>query len=310
MAAWLRVGGSRRGSASVRRSPDSAGRRLRRRGAGDPPTRAAAGGAARGGRRSRGAGGRSPGSGWPGSRARRTVPAWPRCAARFATGSPCSRAVCAQHPREPALRWPRTLGHDAIPLARARPEDAVVADEMEARRRDEGGELLHQLARPEDDVVVPSASGASGGREASVLQSGEPLGRNGGTGDVAARRSRRFRSRAGTATFACRLTPPTLAQRSPCRTGSSASMRSPTRSIRRPARLPWRRGPRPRRRRAWRGVAVLGRGSSTRDRRSGCARALEQARDAPRHLARHALDLGVLGRGSGWKRSPPSASRA
>lgn len=45
-------------------------------------------------------------------------------------------------------RW-----HDAIALTRARPEDAVVGDEMEARRRDERGEILDELLRREDDVV-------------------------------------------------------------------------------------------------------------------------------------------------------------
>jgi len=53
------------------------------------------------------------------------------------------------------------------------------------------------------------------------------------------RRSSRRRSRAGTATLACRLTPLTLAQRSPSSAGrSSGSMQSPTRSTRWPARRP------------------------------------------------------------------------
>ena len=37
-------------------------------------------------------------------------------------------------------------------LARAGAEDAVVADEMEARRRHQGRELLDELLRREDDV--------------------------------------------------------------------------------------------------------------------------------------------------------------
>ena len=41
-------------------------------------------------------------------------------------------------------------------------------------------------------------------KEAAVFEPGEPLGRN-------------RRARAGTATLACTLTPPTLAQRSPMR---------------------------------------------------------------------------------------------
>ena len=42
--------------------------------------------------------------------------------------------------------------HDAVAPARAWAKDAVVADEMEARRRDERGEFLDELLRREDDV--------------------------------------------------------------------------------------------------------------------------------------------------------------
>ena len=47
---------------------------------------------------------------------------------------------------------PGARADDAIAFSRARRQDAVVADEMEARRRDEGGELLDELERLEADV--------------------------------------------------------------------------------------------------------------------------------------------------------------
>ena len=45
-----------------------------------------------------------------------------------------------------------TARHDPVAFAGARSEDAVVADEMEVRRRDQGRELLEELQGLEDDV--------------------------------------------------------------------------------------------------------------------------------------------------------------
>ena len=49
------------------------------------------------------------------------------------------------------LRGPAAR-HDTIPLARARTEDPVVADQVDSRGRHQGRELLDQLLRLEDDV--------------------------------------------------------------------------------------------------------------------------------------------------------------
>ena len=52
------------------------------------------------------------------------------------------------------------LWHDAIPRPRSGAEHAVIADQMKARGRDQGCELLDQFERFEDDVggsIAPAA---------------------------------------------------------------------------------------------------------------------------------------------------------
>ncbi len=165
----------------------------------------------------------------------------PLCGKRLAMGSPCSRPACAQ-PSEragPARASPARArcGPARSRTARgcrgnARDGSAAAAPGRRASPRARAARRRRGSCR--------RASGASGGREVSH----PPIARaarspRAGARRSAQRRSRRFRSRAGTATLACRLTPSTLAQRSPCNSGrASGSMRSPTRSMRRPARLP------------------------------------------------------------------------
>jgi len=107
--------------------------------------------------------------------------------------------------------------------------------------------------------------------------------------------------------LACRLTPLTLAQRSPAWAAmASASMRSPTRRVRLPARRPVATRPRDRgcvENREQRlilehGVDLGGIGVRAK------APAYQQALDESCQLARHALDLGVLGRGQRMKAQP------
>ena len=50
------------------------------------------------------------------------------------------------------MLWSRLARHDPVPPARARTEDPGVADEVEAGRGHQSGQLLHQLLRLEDDV--------------------------------------------------------------------------------------------------------------------------------------------------------------
>jgi hypothetical protein len=68
-----------------------------------------------------------------------------------------------------------------------RREDPVVADEVEARRRDQGRELLDELLGLEDDVcraVAPAVLQAI--QEPSVLESRQAFGRHRRPGHVAA----------------------------------------------------------------------------------------------------------------------------
>jgi hypothetical protein len=86
------------------------------------------------------------------------------------------------------LRSPSALPrrHDAIALARARAEHAVVADEMEARRRDERGEFPGELLRREDGVrraIAPAVLQAI--EQAAVFESREAPVRNRWTRAVA-----------------------------------------------------------------------------------------------------------------------------
>jgi hypothetical protein len=63
----------------------------------------------------------------------------------------------------------------------------VVSHEVEARRRDEGRELLHELRGLEDDVgraVAPAVLEAV--EEPAIVEPGEPLGCDRGTAHVAA----------------------------------------------------------------------------------------------------------------------------
>jgi hypothetical protein len=111
---------------------------------------------------------------------------------------------------------------------------------MEAGRRNEGREPLQELDGLEDDVRGPIAPAVlEAVEEASVHHSREPLGRHRRPGDVAAQPLEPKAVTRERATFACRLTPPTVVQRSPSTSGrSSASMRSPSLATRCPARGP------------------------------------------------------------------------
>lgn len=78
-------------------------------------------------------------------------------------------------------------GHHAPALARAGAEDAVVADEVEARRRHQRRELLDELGGLEKDVggaVAPAMLQAI--EEPAIGHPGEPLGGDRGPSDIAA----------------------------------------------------------------------------------------------------------------------------
>jgi len=77
--------------------------------------------------------------------------------------------------------------HDAVALARARAQDPVVADEVEAGRRDQGRELLDELLGLEDDVgraVAPAVLEPV--EKPPVLHPREALGGDRRAGHVAA----------------------------------------------------------------------------------------------------------------------------
>ncbi len=76
--------------------------------------------------------------------------------------------------------------HDALPVTRTRAEDAVVAGGMESRRGHQRRELLHELARLEDDVrgaVAPAVLQAV--EEPPVAETRESLGGHGRARHVA-----------------------------------------------------------------------------------------------------------------------------
>ena len=83
--------------------------------------------------------------------------------------------------------WVWTARYDAIPLACTWAQDPVVTHEVEARWRDQRCELLHEFLGLEDDVggaVAPAVLEAV--EEPSILEPGEPLGRDGWACHVAA----------------------------------------------------------------------------------------------------------------------------
>jgi hypothetical protein len=105
----------------------------------------------------------------------------PRRAVRVVRLRRCSGAPSrSAEPR----RLPR---HDMSTPACTRSEDPVVADEVEARRRHQGRELLEELLRLEDDVrraVAPAVLQTI--EERSVREPREPLGRHRRSRHVAA----------------------------------------------------------------------------------------------------------------------------
>ena len=81
----------------------------------------------------------------------------------------------------------RHARHDSAALARGRAKDPVVANEVEARRGDEGNESLDELPGLEDDVgraVAPAVLQAV--QEPPALEAREALRRDGRPGHVAA----------------------------------------------------------------------------------------------------------------------------
>jgi hypothetical protein len=79
-----------------------------------------------------------------------------------------ARDACGSASRSPGTTRSRRLAHAT--------QDPVVADEMEARRRDRGGEPLQELEGLEDDVgrAVPPAV-LEAVEEAAVLHAREAL---------------------------------------------------------------------------------------------------------------------------------------
>ena len=113
---------------------------------------------------------------------RRTAGLESRRSARFRCGGAVSGRSAGSVDRVGPVRGHRVgcARHHAISRAGAGPEDPMVADEVDSRRRHEGGELLHQLQGIEDDVagsIAPAVLEAV--EQPPVRETCEALGRHG-----------------------------------------------------------------------------------------------------------------------------------
>ena len=195
--------------------------------------------------------------------------------------------------------------HDAVALARTRAEDPVVANQMEAGRRDQGRELFDELLGLEDDVgraVAPAMLEPV--EKPPVLHPREALGGDRRAGDVATEalesaaiaggdghvRVQADAAHAGAALAfegrqIVRIDAIAHAQHALARSAARGDAAGDGGAVElRQQRL------------------VLGQGIDLRGIGLGAeAPALEEPRDAPGDLPHHPLDLGVLGRRQGME---------